>query len=199
LDDHTLLIAIGDVSDKGVPAALFMVKVKTLIRAIAKQVRSPQKILEALNPELCRDNDTAMFVTLFLATLTVAQGGLSYSFGGHNRPLLLARDGRVSRLQGPTGIALGVMEEFGFAERHIALEAGDGLLLYTDGISEAMDANAALFGEERLVGLLLDRAGDDAQELVERVSGAVREFSLGAEQADDITVLALRLGATRPA
>lgn len=195
LDERTLLLAIGDVSDKGVPAALFMVKVKTLIRAIAKQVRSPQKILEALNPELCRDNDTAMFVTLFVATLHLERGELVYCFGGHNRPLLLARDGRIGPLQGPSGMALGVMEEAGFAERRIALAPGDGLLLYTDGISEALDRDGNLFGEARLSDLLAGRSADNAQDLVERVCGAAGEHSAGAEQADDITVLAVRLAA----
>jgi sigma-B regulation protein RsbU (phosphoserine phosphatase) len=193
LDEETLLIAIGDVSDKGMPAALFMVMVKTLIRAMAKQHGLPHRILEAVNPELCRDNDSAMFVTLFLATLDLKTGRLAYSFGGHNPPLLLAADGGVRMLEGDSGAALGIIEGMPFTEQVIFLKPGDGLLLYTDGISEAMDVHHEEFGEQRLCGLLVGEAGLDAQEMVDAVMAAVRDFTRGAEQSDDITVLALRM------
>jgi sigma-B regulation protein RsbU (phosphoserine phosphatase) len=194
LDEQTLLIVIGDVSDKGVPAALFMVMVKTLIRAIAKQQGVPHRILEALNPELCRDNDSAMFVTLFLATLDLGTGRLVYSFGGHNPPFLLGRDGGARFLTGESGTALGVIEDIAFSEQSLVLRQGDGLLLYTDGVSEAMDTDYEIFGEERLHQLLIGQARQDAEELVETVIASVREFAHGAEQSDDITLLALRVG-----
>ncbi|MGR8934352.1 MAG: PP2C family protein-serine/threonine phosphatase [Gammaproteobacteria bacterium] len=192
LDDNTLLIAIGDVSDKGVPAALFMVMVKTLIRAIAKQHRMPQPILAALNPELCRDNDAAMFVTLFLAVYQLDSGKLTYSFGGHNPPLYLARDGSATWLQGHAGIALGIFDAAAFGSQTLHLQPGDSLLLYTDGVTEAMDADNNAFGEQRLSDLLTGNTGNDAQQLVERVIDAVSGFVRGAEQSDDITLLALQ-------
>ncbi len=194
LNERTLLLVIGDVSGKGVPAALFMVMAKTLIRAIAKHESEPARILEVLNPELCRDNDSAMFVTLFLAVLDIATGRLSFSFGGHNPPLLLTRDGDAAFVLGDTGTALGVVEGFPFRQQSLVLAPGDGLLLYTDGITEAMSKGLEIFGEERLLTQVDGQVGKDAQELVEGVLGAVRAYTQGAEQSDDITLLALRLG-----
>lgn len=192
LNDKILLIVIGDVSDKGVPAALFMVMVKTLIRAIAKQHRTPQQILAALNPELCRDNDAAMFVTLFLALYDLDSRKFTYSFGGHNPPLHLSRDGSVSWLQGESGMALGIFDDAAFSAQTVSLQPGDSVLLYTDGVSEAMDTDNNAFGEERLSTLLDGNPGSDAQQLVETVIAAVTGFVRGAEQSDDITLLALR-------
>lgn len=194
LDERTLLIAIGDVSDKGVPAALFMVMVKTLLRVIAQQARTPRRMLEALNPELCRDNHSAMFVTLFLATLDLDSGRLTYALGGHNPPVLLKRDGGLEFLTGEAGMVLGIVDEFSYAEQTVTLEPGDGVLLYTDGVTEAMNARQEIFTEERLCRCLGPQAGRDAQTLVEMVLEAVRSHSQGAEQSDDITLLGLRLG-----
>jgi serine phosphatase RsbU (regulator of sigma subunit) len=194
LDPQTLLLAIGDVSGKGVPAALFMVMVKTLIRAIAKQETEPRRILDALNPELCRDNDSTMFVTLFLATLDLGSGRLTFAFGGHNPPVLLRRNGEAGYLAGEAGTILGIVEGLAYSEDTLALEPGDGLLLYTDGITEAMDQDHEIFGEERLLRELDGLAGKDAQGLVETVLGAVGHHAQDAEQSDDITLLALRLG-----
>lgn len=192
LDGKTLLIVIGDVSDKGVPAALFMVMVKTLIRAIAKQYKAPQQILAALNPELCRDNDSAMFVTLFLALFDPDSGKFTYSFGGHNPPLHLSRDGSASWLQGDSGMALGIFDDAVFSAQTLTLQPGDSVLLYTDGVSEAMDGDNNAFGEQRLSDLLAGNPGSDAQQLVESVIAAVNGFVRGAEQSDDITLLALQ-------
>jgi serine phosphatase RsbU (regulator of sigma subunit) len=194
LDEHTLLIAIGDVSDKGVPAALFMVMVKTLLRVIAPQAREPRRILEALNPELCRDNHSAMFVTLLLATLDLRTGRFTYGFGGHNPPVLLRREGGVEFLTGDTGVALGIMEGLPYGEQAVTLAPGDGVLLYTDGVTEAMSPQQEIFTEEKLLKHLAGRADLDAQALVEMVLDEVRNHAQGAEQSDDITMLGLRLG-----
>ncbi|MGZ8249077.1 PP2C family protein-serine/threonine phosphatase [Methylomagnum sp.] len=194
LDEHTLLIAIGDVSDKGVPAALFMVMVKTLLRVIAQQTREPRRILDALNPELCRDNHSAMFVTLFLATLDIRTGQLIFGFGGHNPPVLLRRDGSVAFLVGENGVALGIIEGLPYSEQAVTLAPGDGLLLYTDGVTEAMSPQQEIFTEDKLSHYLAGRSDLDAQALVETVLEAVRTHAQGAEQSDDITMLGLRLG-----
>jgi len=193
LDEKTLLIAIGDVSDKGVPAALFMVMVKTLIRAMAKQHKLPHHILAALNPELCRDNDASMFVTLFLATYDLDTKLLTYSFGGHNQPLYISRYGIVSMLQGDSGTALGIIDGVPFNSQSIQLNAGDSVLLYTDGISEAMDVDYEAYGEQRLCDLMTGISHSNAQELVETIIADVNGFTRGAEQSDDITLLALQV------
>ena len=192
LNPNTLLLTIGDVSGKGVPAALFMVMVKTLIRAIAKQESRPDKILEALNPELCRDNDSAMFVTLFLATLDISSGRLDFSYGGHNPPVILRRDGSVSYLQGPTGTALGILDGFSFKQQAIDLLPGDAIMLYTDGVTEAMSVDFELFNEDRLLDHLHACPDDDAEVLTRKVLAAVNDFTVDAEQSDDITLLTLR-------
>lgn len=192
LDDNTLLIVIGDVSDKGVPAALFMVMVKTLMRAMAQHYVRPDRILAALNPELCRDNDAAMFVTLFVATLKLDTGELCYSFGGHNPPLYRSRSGEVAMLQGDSGTALGIIDGVGYTAQTLRLQFGDSLLLYTDGISEAMNVVNEAYGEQRLQQLLAGLGLHDAETLVTTVIDAVHAFTQGAEQSDDITLLALQ-------
>ncbi|MDD5277599.1 MAG: SpoIIE family protein phosphatase [Methylovulum sp.] len=193
LNDNTLLLVIGDVSDKGVPAALFMVMVKTLIRAIAKQHAEPHQVLAALNPELCRDNDASMFVTLFLAMLDLDSRQLTYSFGGHNPPLHLSHYGIVSMLPGDSGTALGIIDGIDFSSQTLTLNPGDSLLLYTDGISEAMDVNYQAYGEQRLCDLLTGLNPNNAQELVETIITDVSLFTASAEQSDDITLLALQM------
>jgi sigma-B regulation protein RsbU (phosphoserine phosphatase) len=193
LDEKTLLIAIGDVSGKGVPAALFMVMVKTLLRAIAKQHQFPDQMMGALNPELCRDNDAMMFVTLFIATLDLDTKQLKYSYGGHNRPVYLSNYGEVSLLPGDPGIALGILDEATFSMESMQLNAGDSLLLYTDGINEAMNINYEQYGDDRLCDLLRGCQDNNAQDLVEIVTADVNVFTKGAEQSDDISLLALQL------
>ena len=191
LTPTTLLITIGDVSGKGVPAALFMVMAKTLIRAIAKHETAPEKILNSLNPELCRDNDAAMFVTLFLATFDLNTGLLRFSSGGHNPPLVLRQTGSAEYLQGHTGTALGILDLITYQEESIQLRPGDAIMLYTDGVTEAMNHDFELFTEPRLQQELQNQALHNAEQLTEKVLAAVNQFADGAEQSDDITLLTL--------
>ena len=193
LNEKTLLVVIGDVSGKGVPAALFMVMVKTLIRAMANQYVLPDRILAALNPEICRDNDAMMFVTLFIATLDLETKLIKYSYGGHNRPLYLSKYGIVSMLPGDSGTALGIFEDATFSMESMQLDSGDSLILYTDGINEAMSVDYEEYGDERLCGLLVGLDHLNAQELLETVSADVNVFTTGAEQSDDITLLTLQM------
>jgi sigma-B regulation protein RsbU (phosphoserine phosphatase) len=192
LDECTLLIVIGDVAGKGMPGALFMVMVKTMIRAVAPRYGSPREILAAINPELCRDNDMGMFVTLFLATLDVETGRLIYSFGGHNRPLFLAQEGRAEMITGDAGMVVGIFDDMAFTQQEMHLKPGDGLVLYTDGVTEAMNLDSQLFSDQRLLDLMQDKTGKDAQELVEEVIADVRVHVGEAEQSDDITIMAVR-------
>ncbi len=192
LDGRTLLIAIGDVSGKGMAAALFMVKVKTMIRAVTSAHGSPREILQAVNPELCRENDVGMFVTVFLATLDVETGRLVYSYGGHNRPVLLGRDGSVEMLTGDTAVALGVFDDIEFSEQERVLQPGAALVMYTDGVNEAMNGESELFGDSRLLAALRGRTREDASELVDAVISRVRAHAGTAEQSDDITLIAVR-------
>jgi len=196
IDDDHLCFLVGDVSDKGVPAALFMAIVKTLIRSAAERNPDPGTILDKANNELCRDNEESMFVSLFLGILNRRTGEVSFGNGGHNPPYLVRGDGRVESVAMEKGLVLGLMEDRGYQTRQLTLQPGDGILLYTDGVTEAMNVRNEEFGEERLAGLLQVDSGVIAEQLDERVVDAVRNFAIGAPQSDDLTVMFLRFRPT---
>jgi len=192
LNEDTLCFLVGDVSGKGVPASLFMAVTKTLLKARAHEELTPEQILDAVNNELCADNDSAMFVTVFLGILHIPSGHVKCSNAGHNRPFVLRADGSLEKLPKMRGIALGVMEGFSFASYDFSLQRGDTILLYTDGINEAMNPAGELFGEERLEEILKNNINAAAAGLTRALKDAVRDFAGGAEQSDDITVMALK-------
>ncbi|HWI59348.1 MAG TPA: SpoIIE family protein phosphatase, partial [Bacillota bacterium] len=192
LDERHLFFSIGDVSDKGVPAALFMAVTKTLMKGIAEQQLSPAQVLARVNHELYVDNEQMMFVTLFCAVLDLQTGELQYTNAGHLPPVLLRASGQVAWLELPKGIMLGVSEAPAYATRTLKLEPKDTLLLYTDGVNEAMNSARQMFGEDRLLAFAQAHAGTGLKELVESLFGSVHQFAGGEEQSDDITVLALR-------
>src|SRR5262245_36245554 len=192
IDDNHLCFAIGDVSGKGIPAALFMGVTRTLFRTTASNVSGPDKILSLLNLEMCRNNDTCMFVTVFCAVLDIRTGEVEYSNGGHNLPYLISR-GETASLKNTGGMALGFTEGATFRSAKIGLRAGDELFLYTDGVTEAMDEGGNQFSEPRLEEFLRQKNGDSsATELVRGAVDQVRRHSAGAPQSDDITALTLK-------
>ncbi len=199
LDARRVLVVVGDVSDKGIPAALFMSRTMTLFRAIAKQVHNPAVILTYLNRELCFSNEACMFVTLFCAVLELDSGQLRCANGGHEPVLLLKHDGavRLELIEG--GSALGVDEAARYTCWRGRLSVGDGLLIYTDGVTEAFNADNEAFGAERLKQVALEdwrSSGTDRtlvlRELVDGILQRVRTFAAGAGLSDDLTMLALR-------
>ena len=191
-EDDLLCFAIGDVSGKGVPASLFMAVTITLLRVIAHRIRRPAAILAELNNQLYRDNDTGMFVTIFYGVLNVRTGAVEYSNGGHNPPYLLSPQGTVVALDNPGGMALGVRADALYRAAQIRLRAGESLFLYTDGLTEAMDRAANLFSESRLQACLQKLTRATPSELIRGAVSAVKHFTTGAEQSDDITTLALQ-------
>jgi phosphoserine phosphatase RsbU/P len=192
LDGDHLFFSVGDVSDKGVPAALFMAVTKTLMKGIAEQGLTPADVLDRVNAELCQGNDAAMFVTVACGMLDITTGELVYSNAGHNPPVLLRAGGAPEMLPVPPGLVLGVMEEATYATRTIRLTPGDRLLLYTDGVTEAMDAGQRLFSDERLLGEMAGLAAAEPRRMVERIMAAVHAHAGGTPQSDDITLLALQ-------
>ncbi|EMG38011.1 serine phosphatase RsbU, regulator of sigma subunit [Desulfocurvibacter africanus PCS] len=189
-DENHLFFVIGDVSDKGVPAALFMAVTKTLIKGVAEGGTEPSDILEKVNLELCRDNESMMFVTVICGSLNLASGELLLANAGHGSPLRL-RQGAVERLPLPQGLVLGVMEDARYTTQRTKLQPGDMLVLYTDGVTEAMDGTNTLYSEERLEKTLLAHGSDGSEQLVRAVLADVRAHTTGEPQSDDITLLAL--------
>ncbi len=192
LDDDHLCFTIGDVSGKGVPASLFMAVTKTLIKAKASLLAKPDQILYQVNNELCRDNDSGMFATIFLGILTISSGEMVFSNGGHNIPFLLKADGEVKALPKLPGMALAVMDDAPYVCAGMPIGAGDSLILYTDGVTEAMNQAGELLQEENLVGILQRFSGATAQDTVRYILDETRRFTSGAMQSDDITIVVLK-------
>ena len=190
VDDDHLCFAIGDVSGKGVPASLFMAVTKTLFKATAGNGGTPGEILARLNAEICRDNESCMFVTLFCAILNIRTGQVDYSNGGHNLPYYLHRSG-VTPLENPGGRALGLVEQSPYASGRMVLSPGEALLLYTDGVTEAMDPSETLYSDQRLEQFLARNRGSSPRQIIGDLVNDVRHFAAGAPQSDDITGLAL--------
>jgi sigma-B regulation protein RsbU (phosphoserine phosphatase) len=188
---HQLGIVIADVAGKGMPAALYMALTRSLMRAIAPGQTDPQAVLTRVNQLLVPDSQRGMFVSLFYALLNTQTGSLIYTNAGHNPPLLLRADGQMEALRLP-GLVLGVQLEIepGVEQRYLA--PGDGVVFYTDGVTEVFDSFAALFGEERLKLILQENWKQGPQAVVEKVHEAVNAFSATARPTDDFTLLVIR-------
>ena len=192
LDERHLFFSIGDVSGKGVPAALFMAVTKTLMKGVAEQHLSPSQVLAKVNHELYADNEQMMFVTLVCGALDLRTGELRYSNAGHLPPLWLRPSRPAAWIDLPKGPVLGISEAPAYLTQTLQLEPGDTLLLFTDGVNEAMNPDKQFYGDNRLRDFAEARAGAAPKELVEGLLGSVHQFAGGEEQSDDITVLALR-------
>jgi sigma-B regulation protein RsbU (phosphoserine phosphatase) len=192
IDEDRFCFCVGDVSGKGVPAALFMAVTKTLIKSRATNDFSPASILTHVNDEISENNDSAMFVTLWLGILDVTTGELSYCNAGHNPPYLRRASGEVVRLAIRHGPVVGAVDGLVYGEDAESLQSGDFLFVYTDGVTEAMDPAGALYEEDRLVRVLEARAYGSVEELVAASTEDVWKFQAEAEQADDVTVLAVQ-------
>ena len=193
LDSDHLGFVIGDVSGKGVPAALFMAVSRTLLRATAQHQALPGECLTYMNTSLSSQSDSAMFTTVFYGILNTRTGELRFANGGHNRPYLVGVDGKVRPLSDESGPIVGIMDGFGYETYTGKIAPGESIVLYTDGVTEARNKDDEFFGDEQLEELLAVHGAEPAEQLVASVHAAVQEFAAGTPQADDITVLALRL------
>ena len=198
LCDERFCFLIGDVSGKGVPAAFFMAVAKTLLKAVAGQGLEPGELLAKVNEDLAAENDSCMFVTVFCAILDLASGQVSWASAGHNPPVLLRTGEPPAFLPTHREPVAGAMPGMTYTTERFVMAPGDSLFLYTDGVTEAMNAGGELFGEERLTdGLQALPAEVTAREMIDSVGQGIAAFTGGAEQSDDITMLALRfLGET---
>lgn len=194
IDDEHLAVVVADVSGKGVPAAFFMAISRTLLKSNALFLREPGATIRALNDQLCAENDQMMFVTVFYGVLHLPTGRLVYVNGGHNPPVRLT-EGNAALFPRGRNMALAVMEEQEYIEGEVTLARGETVVLYTDGVTEATDAQGDLFGDEALLAAMAaigsDPRGVVTARIPDQLVRAVRGFENGAAQADDITVVAL--------
>ncbi|MCM2563731.1 SpoIIE family protein phosphatase [Lutimaribacter sp. EGI FJ00015] len=198
LDDHRLLFAVGDVADKGVPSALFMAITKTLVKSASGQETDPALMMRRVNEALSADNPRAMFVTLFIGILDIRSGEVDYVNAGQNPPILLSTDGHADLVRPISGPPAGVMEGVVYDRLKLRLASGDNLVVYTDGVTEAMNDDNAEYGTGRLLALLQRLRGQRATRLVDGVLEDVRRHSDGALQSDDLTLLCLTWHDTSP-
>jgi sigma-B regulation protein RsbU (phosphoserine phosphatase) len=189
IDDDRLYLCVGDVSGKGVPAALFMAVTKTLLKSQASFDPSPASILTHVNNEISRNNEASMFVTIFLAIINLRTGHLTYTNAGHNPPYRKMREGQVIALDQLHGPVVGAMEGLSYGEDAATLSAGDLLFLFTDGVTEAVNIEGEFYQERRLVEVLSQDLASASTTVDETVADVWR-FQGEADQFDDVTILA---------
>ncbi len=193
IDDYHLYFVIGDVSGKGVPAALFMAMSRTLIKAIALKGVPPDICLDDVNKILNLDNESSMFVTVFAGVLNTFTGEVKYCNAGHNPPYLIKKDGCVEELESTNSIALAITaEENLFSSKSIMLHPGDAIFLYTDGVTEATDSENILFSDDRLHNFLKTVSESSPTDIVNNVIEQVNAYSSDVMQADDITAMCFK-------
>lgn len=189
--DGKLFFCIGDVCGKGVPAAMVMAVVHSLLRMLSEREEDPARIIGDLNREACQNNESGVFVTLFLGVLDLATGRLRYCNAGHDHPVL-ARD-TVEELQALANVPVGTFDDFQYQAQETVISPGTLLFLYTDGVTEAKDAGRRQYGRERLLRTLSTCSREPAA-IVREIEHSVRAYSGTAGQSDDITTLAIRFG-----
>ncbi|MFT5137134.1 MAG: PAS domain S-box-containing protein [Arenicella sp.] len=192
LDDDHLCFVIGDVAGKGAPGALMMAVSKTLIKSRAADDSEPASILTHVNNELSRDNNSSMFVTVFLGVINVKTGTFIYTNAGHNPPYIKRHDGTLQKVNAFHGPVIGAMPDLSYQQDKDVLHPGDVILLFTDGVTEAFNEADQLFSETRLEELLYSELFDSAKGIVDGTLEAVNRFVGAAEQSDDITLLAVQ-------
>jgi sigma-B regulation protein RsbU (phosphoserine phosphatase) len=192
IGDDKLFFAIGDVSGKSIPAALFMVETVTLLRMEASRDIPPHEVLARVNKQLCQNNDHGMFVTVFCGILDVARGALTYCNGGHDAPLIGRAGAGFDFIECAGGMMLGAVHDAPFCSGKLALQRGDVMMCYTDGVTEAMNRDQEIFTQRRLRDSVAGMEEAEAEHLVRALHAEIRAFAQDAPQSDDIAVLALK-------
>ena len=191
-DGRRVFFLVGDVSGKGVPAALFMARTKTLFEAVASHEADPGAVLAAANHNLCAENDAGMFVTAVCGVLDTTTGELTFALAGHDPPVLVPAEGDPEPLQVEGGRVLGLIEGSDYPVNRLRLGHRDAVVMFTDGVSEAQSVDGGFFELHRIVETLKRHRHEDAPAVTEALLGAVRDFAGEAPQSDDITLMTLR-------
>jgi sigma-B regulation protein RsbU (phosphoserine phosphatase) len=193
LNDNTVAFLVADVSGKGIPAAMFMMRAKTIIKDLAESGLEIDEIFTRANDKLCENNDAGMFVTVWMAILDLQTGMMKYANAGHNPPLIRHADGQFEYVKTRSGMVMAGMEGIKYKKNEMFLLPGDKVLLYTDGVTEATALNNELYSEARLVNFVNSFESSNAEDLCKKIKNNVDEFVGSAPQFDDITLLALTL------
>jgi PAS domain S-box-containing protein len=192
LDENRLYFCVGDVSGKGVPAALFMAMTKNMLSVMAQEVQSTAEIVTLTNDKISSDNAASMFVTLFVGIYNLQTQELYYTNAGHNPPLLRRKNGDIELLKQIHGPVVGAVDGIEYKEDEDQISTGDTLLAFTDGVTEAMNRDGGFYGDDRLFEFFSASNFETAESLTNDVLSSVEKFAVDTEQADDITILALR-------
>jgi sigma-B regulation protein RsbU (phosphoserine phosphatase) len=192
IKDEKLYFIIGDVSGKGIPAALVMAVICRLFRSVASHLDRAEDIIASLNDSLSDGNDSNMFCTAFLGILDLKTGQINYCNAGHNAPLMIDVKGHVTALSVVPNIPLGLFGGFPYQGQEFVVEKEMKLYLYTDGVNEAENKEKVLFGDERLIALLKSKCGVEPDEMIDEIFAEVQRHADGAEQSDDITMMCIK-------
>jgi len=192
IDEDRIGLVMADVSGKGIPAAIFMAVSRTLIRTIGLQGLTPGECLTKSNKLLCKESVDCMFVTVFFAIYNIKTGEMEYSNGGHNSPVIIKADGSVEMLPVSTSCMLGAVDGITYPNEKLTLNAGDTIVMYTDGVNEAMNSDFQEYGDERMMKTLSQQLGKTCQEVIDGQLASLKDFVGNAEQSDDITILTLK-------
>ncbi|MDO4176158.1 MAG: SpoIIE family protein phosphatase [Bacillota bacterium] len=193
LGDSQCVFLIADVSGKGIPAAMFMMRAKTLINSLIDTGADMATVLAKANEELCKNNEAEMFITAFIGIMDTLTGEVKFANAGHNRPVIVRADGSAEFLQCRSGFVLAGMEGMRYTTETITLEQGDSIFLYTDGVTEATNSSNELYGDDRLIEELAEVSHMSPRYMCRYIKNSIDKFVDGAQQFDDITMLAVRL------
>ena len=191
IDDTHLGFLVGDVSGKGIPASIYMAVSRTMLRGIASQIHSPAECLSAVNTMLIPESEYSTFVTVFYSVLDTETGIVTYCNGGHNLPYLIRKNGVIEQVENTRGLLLGKVQPVQYECKQFQLKPGDKILLYTDGVTEAMNGENEMYEVERLKQYLGCHPSDAGKMLLQGVISDVLNFTRETEQSDDITLLVL--------
>ncbi len=191
IDDNHFCFLLGDVSGKGVPAAFFMAVTKTLLKVVSERGLDPGEILTKVNADLATDNESCMFVTLFLCIINIETGEMRYANAGHNPPIFMPKNGTPEWIPPLGDPVAGIMDSMEYTTKSMTMAPDDIIFIYTDGVTEAMNPEKKLYSEERLMNLIVDAQNPTAPGLVKAIDESIKVFAEGAEQSDDITMLAM--------
>lgn len=189
IDDENFYFSIGDVSGKGIPASLFMAVGKTLFRTTIMAIKNPAKALNKVNNELMDYNEASLFITVFCGILNIRTGKLTFSSAGHSKPILIQKDQKPKYLDLPPDFPLGITRETDYQNTTIELNPNTFFFLYTDGATDAVNAENELFGENRLFQALSDCYSDKAEDYLEKLKIVIKDYAGSAKQSDDITLV----------